>query len=513
MDVTLDGAAGKITHAEVYFNDSWVALENAVFDPVWAAEYEFRFDVETTDGAKYKTLTASFAVGDEAFVATNDETLYTVKAGETFDVAELLSGDYTFELETFASRGGKLTAVEIAEGTKISANALELGAYHIDVYAIKDDGAFGRILYYTLTIDYVGELTEYVFAETITADNYKTIFNSYQYEYAQNLTDTTVTAECPEGNSGTFIKYTGRANNKKEQMAYAVKPLFSKNYYNALLNSVKKYSVKFDVYLANVDETCTRTEALYSYWNEAGDSFTTHSAKLALNTWHTIEIPLETLVKNLNGDVRIFSVQIRYDSSNDHLMYIWLGNIRIEEAPMMWSTENLTTAMLTTYQYTSSQNLKDISLVTECPAGGVAGTYVKYTQTVSKEDIQLAVAPFYSKAYYQELVADGTKYKITYDVYVDVTTECECTAIQTKLWTDTNFKTHGSVALGAWHTVEIDLQYLIDNWGNYRLFGLNFCNQTGLTRGTDFVEFWLGNIQLVEGDATGMPTLKTVENA
>ena len=108
---------------------------------------------------------------------------------------------------------------------------------------------------------------------------------------------------------------------------------------------------------------------------------------------------------------------------------------------------------------------------------------------------------------------DGKKYKITYDVYVDVTTDCACTAIQTKLWNPTGFNTYGKVALGAWHTVEIDLQYLLDNWGNYRLFGLNFCNQAGLTRGTDMVEFWLGNIQLVEGEALGVPALKTTVNA
>ncbi|MBQ4269583.1 MAG: hypothetical protein IJB97_08055, partial [Clostridia bacterium] len=137
MDVTLDGETGVITYAEVYFNEAWVALENVTFDPVWAAEYQFRFEVETVDGSKYKALETSFAVGGEAFTATKDETLYTVKAGETFDVAKLLTGDYTFELETFASRGGNLTEVEIAEGTKISANALELGSYQIDVYAIK----------------------------------------------------------------------------------------------------------------------------------------------------------------------------------------------------------------------------------------------------------------------------------------------------------------------------------------------------------------------------------------
>ena len=227
-------------------------------------------------------------------------------------------------------------------------------------------------------------------------------------------------------------------------------------------------------------------------------------------------MPLETLVNDIDdkGEVDVFGVYI--GSKTSDLVIFYVGNFRLEKAPVQWSAETLTTTMLTSYQYNSTQNLKDISLTSEIPDGGVAGTYVKYAQTVSKEDIQLAVAPIKEQAYYQALVADGAKWKITYDVYVE-TTNAACMQLATKLWTTSgetqSFKTSGTIATGAWHTVEVDLQYLLDNWGNYRLFGLNFLNQTNFDRTTDRATFYLGNIQLVEGEASGVATLKVSAEA
>ena len=521
LNVSIDDAAGEIVKAEIYFNGAWTVLGDKTFDPTWASEYDFRFLVQTADGTKYKQVETKLTTGDGTlFTATVDTDAHTLQKNGTFDVSTLLTDDYTYEMEVFASRGGNLTAIELADGLTIKGEDLEEGSYLINVYATKGEGEFGKILYYTLMLDYFVDASELTFAETPTADTYKNIFNSYQYAAVQHLTDTTVTTACPEGNSGTFLKYEGRSDNRKEAMTYAIKPLFSKNYYQSLADSAKKYTLKFDVYLENVNKDCTRTDILYYYWNADGTKFTTHGARLTLGAWHALEIPLETLVKNLDKDVRFFGIYIPNGGyTTADLMRMYIGNIRLEEGPMQWSATPLTTAMLTSYQYASSQNLKDMSLTTEIPTGGVAGTYVKYAQTVAKEDVQLAVAPFYTQAYYKDLLDGGKKYKITYDVYVEVSNDtCTCTQLATKLWNTTgagaqSFSTYGTVALGAWHTVEIDLQYLVDNWGNFRLFGLNFLNQANFDRSTDFVNFWLGNIQLVEGEATGVPTLKASANA
>ncbi len=512
LDVTLDGESGAIVTAQVYFNEEWIELSDKMFNPAWAAEYNFRFGVETANGLKYKELEKSFAIGGEAFEATVDTDVYTLKGDEQFDVKSILDGDYTFELETFKTRGGTLTQVEVADGTVMKGNALEVGAYLINVYATKGDGAFGRILYYTLTLDYLGDYETPVWVETPTADNMTTLFKSYQYAHNQFMTCTTVTTECPEGRSGTFIKYEGVDDKRKEQMAYATMPLFSKNYYKSLVESEKLYSLKFDVYLENVDAACERTEALYSYWGVDGTSFTTHGGKLTLGVWYTLEIPLETLVNNLNGDVKVFAIQIYYNGTTENLMRFWLGNFRLEEAPMLWSAETLTTAMLTSYQYDTSQNLLDISLTTEIPEGGVTGTYVKYTQTVSKGAYKVAVAPAYTKNYYEKLLATGNNYKVTFDFYVE-NSDSACTRTQmpmmawcTKDDGTQSFASSTMVTLGAWYTMELDLQYLVDNWGSNLIFGVNF-EFKGNTL-SDFTNYWFGNIRLVEGEASGAPALK-----
>ena len=453
-----------------------------------------------------------------AIEAIEDTDLYTIRSGESFDVSTLLPSEYSYELEVFKNYGGVLTEVDVADDMVLRSENLEIGAYFVKAYVIFNNQVANKILYYTLTLNYLGENELGAWIETPTADNYKSIFNSYQYTTVQYLTDTTVTTEVPAGKTGSFLKYAGTANNTKEAMAFSFKPVMSETYYRSLLASARDYWVQFDVWVENVDPACTRTEGLYYSWNANGDSFTTHGQKISLNAWHTFEIPLATLVNNLeNGEVKFFGLYIPYGGySTADRVCMYIGNIRLEGDPMMWSAETLTKEMLTTYQYSSSQNRQFTSITTEIPQGGVAGTYVKWAQTASKEDVQLAVAPIYAKEYYEELVASGKKYKITYDVYVEITTEgCLCTEIQTKLWytkadgTNT-FATKGKLAVAAWHTVEVDLQYLVNKWGNYRLFGLNFLNQKNLDRSKDFVTFYFGNIQLVEGEASGVPALKNM---
>ncbi|MBE5751231.1 MAG: hypothetical protein E7357_02340 [Clostridiales bacterium] len=514
LDVKLDGETGEILTAEIYFNGAWTLLNDATFNPVWNSEYEFRFNVQTLDGLKATMVTTTLTAGDGSFETVEDVDLHVVALGGSFDAATLLDGDYTYELNVFAKRGESKTAVsEVVNGTVISGVNLTVGSYVVDVYATRGDEAFGRILYYTFTLDCMDDSTKLTWLETPTTENKKELFQSYQWA-VQNLTNTTVTSEVPAGNSGSFLKYEGVDTNRKEAMRITAKPLFSKAYYQSLVDSGNEYVVKFDVYIDNVYETSERTE-INSYVWKANGTFAS-GTKLALKTWHYFTVPLETLVNDIDdkGEVDVFGVYI--GSKTSDLVIFYVGNFRLEKAPVQWSAETLTTTMLTSYQYNNSQNLKDISLTSEIPDGGVAGTYVKYAQTISKEDIQLAVAPIKEQAYYQALVADGAKWKITYDVYVE-TTNAACMQLATKLWTTSgetqSFKTSGTIATGAWHTVEVDLQYLLDNWGNYRLFGLNFLNQANFDRTTDRATFYLGNIQLVEGEASGVATLKVSAEA
>jgi hypothetical protein len=178
-------------------------------------------------------------------------------------------------------------------------------------------------------VDYVGDGGAELMGD-FTADNYKTLFKSYQYSNNQYMTDTTVTTECPEGNEGTFLKYEGRSNNRKEAMVYAFKPLFSPSYYAGLAKS-GEYVVRFDVWIENVDENCARENGYVYTWNKAGTKFTTHGTNLAVGQWHTIEIPLETLAKNMaNGEFKFFGIFIPRDGfKTSDLVRMYMGNFEI----------------------------------------------------------------------------------------------------------------------------------------------------------------------------------------
>lgn len=505
FNVTVGGEKGEITKAEVQFNGKWTELTDKTFMPVWNTEYLFRFVAETADGSKFGTIEKSFVAGDGAFEVTEDKGVHTLTGDKDFDLKTLISGDYTLEIEAFSIRGKSSESVDAAEGTVIKGERLPVGAYRINIYAINGDGDFAKILYYTLTLDKIGE-DSLSWIDKITADNFKKQFNSYQWAGGdQGLTCTTVTTDCPEGNAGSFIKYEGVPDKTKEAMRYATKPLLSKGYYASLANSADKYVLKFDVFVENVNSASARTTILYYAYNSKGE-LGTDGNRMDLGKWYTMEIPLETLVNawsDSTNDTVIFGVYIGIPTSD--LVRMWIGNIKLEKVPAMWSAATLTKGMLTSYQYGSSQNLTDISLTEEIPEGGVAGTYVKYAQTVEKQDIQLAVAPVFGEDYYKALIAGGAKYKIVFDVYVTAS-RSDCTQLATKLWTPSGFGSSTKVTLNQWHTVEVDLQYLVDNWGNHRLFGLNFCSQTNFDRSVDRATFYLGNIRLAKGEANGVIT-------
>lgn len=517
LDVTLDGNVGEILGAEVFFNGEWIAMEDCVFTPVWETEYKFRFTTQALGGKLYKQIETTFTVGDGGFQATTDTGLYTLKKGETFNVSNLLTEDYEYQLEVILCRGTKQTKmIESASELVIDGEGLTAGSYLVNVYAIKGTTGYGKILYYSFTLDYFGDESALTWIETPTNENKSSLFQSYQWA-VQNLTGTTVTTDVPAGRSGSFLKYEGTDTNRKEAMKIVTKPIYSKAYYQSLVDSNTTYVLKYDVYVDNVYEDSTRTTMNSYLWNSSGAYKS--GTKLSIKTWYTFEVPLEYLltfdasseaVKASDrigvNEYHLFGVYIGSPTSD--LIKIYVGNIRLEEAEMMWSSSPLTKAVLTSYQYSGTQNLLDISVTTDIPEGGEAGTYVKYTQTQQKGAYKVAVAPVYAKTYYEKLLATGKKYKVTFDFYVENSDPaCTRTQMPVMLWhTKTDgtqtFSSHGDmVTLGTWYTAETDLQYFVDNWDNPLLFGVNFEFKGNAL--ADFTNYWFGNIQLVEGEALG----------
>jgi hypothetical protein len=517
LNVTLDGEVGQIKTAEIYFNNEWVALEDCIFNPAWELTYQFRFNVETANGLKYKQVELALAVGEGAFTATNDTKFYGVKAGEPFNASEILSPNYTYRVKLMRSIKGVTTVVGEYDAAEIDTTGLSAGMYTLNVYATREGNKFSEILYYTLTLDVWTEETKYSVLDTenmraMRAYNWGS--TSFKLAYGEYEVG---------GKTGSYVKSTSVSGS--QSLVIYGRPLYSKGYYEWLLSQNANLDVLMNFY--HTPDAEGKRTALWSVFTP----LITYTDSDYNNTWQTYTLTLADFIASYDSLVNKYEAKKNAteadggsggsrdawvyitDNGVGHTVYF---NVNVKQRPLIWSAEALTIDMLTTYQYGSSQNRQFTSITTEIPEGGVAGTYVKWAQTENKQDIQLAVAPVYTKDYYESLLASGKKYKITYDVYVEITTEgCECIELATKLWytkTDgtNSFATQGKLTIGAWHTVEVDLQYLVNNWGNYRLFGLNFCNQTNFDRTKDFVTFYLGNIQLVEGEASGVATPKNV---
>ena len=171
---------------------------------------------------------------------------------------------------------------------------------------------------------------------------------------------------------------------------------------------------------------------------------------------------------------------------------------------MLWSkafTSSNYKDMLYVTEWGSATTETPYSVTTEIPEGGVEGTYLYYSGSADKAraDIQLQLNPAYGKGYYQSILNTGLPFVVKYDVYVEnVNADYSTTSIKLKGWNGTtsfNSDVGSSVTVGAWKTVSFDLSYLVNNWGNYRIFGLEL--QSYADAGQK-VNFYLGNIRIEE---------------
>lgn len=239
LNVTVDGAKGYVAWAEIYFNNEWVTLENCKFNPAWEITYDFRLNVKSEDGLKYKEVTVSLSVGDGNFSSIKDTALYAVKAGETFNFSNLTTADYNFEIVLFRSVNGKMTEQSrIADGTVIETAGLKAGSYEIKVYASKGNNSFSNILYYELILDVWTEEMKYAVLDT---SNMRTI-RAWDWDNSQT------TVEYGEytvgGVTGDFIKATA----KGQSLVTYARPLYSKAYYQAILESNEQAKLNISIY-------------------------------------------------------------------------------------------------------------------------------------------------------------------------------------------------------------------------------------------------------------------------
>lgn len=173
---------------------------------------------------------------------------------------------------------------------------------------------------------------------------------------------------------------------------------------------------------------------------------------------------------------------------------------------MKWSADLTESNFKSIYQATvwgeaMGEDSGYFSVTTEIPEGGVEGTYLYFNGAKYQEtnEIQVHMEPAYSKGYYQSILNTGLPFVVKYDVYVE-NTNADYTKTSTGLkgWNGTasfNSNVNDSVTIGQWKTVTFDLSYLVNNWGNYRIFGLEL--QSYQDAGQK-VNFYLGNIRIEE---------------
>lgn len=522
LDVRLDGTAAEILSIDVKFNDAWVHLTDGVFTPNWADEYDFRINARTADAYLYKNFETTLLVGESDFTYIEDEETYTLIGDDDFDFANLTNAQYTFDFEIFTD-GGYKTTVNGAEidGTLIKGASLANGSYLVNVYAVKGEGAFSRILYYTFTINHFEQEGDMQWSLDLTADNYKTVLQRYHYADANSSLSSAIslTETIPEGGvAGTYVKYAQNA--KSEDFILAIKPAYNQAYYQSLIDNdpLNTYTLQFDVYVENQDPTWTKTTLQKKCWNGTGSFSSSGSVKIG--EWQTIKVDLEYYLKKW-GDFRTFGLNFLNNGyyDNNQRVNFYLGNIRIVgvEKEMLWAHSDVLPSNL--YQYaTTTTNINQLSITENIPEGGVPGSYIKFSQTQGIDQAQFRLMPVYEKSYYEALLKDTTKnYKVYFDVYfykmkkdaddvdgdgnkTEYTILVETGTITPRVLqtaTSTSLGGGTAVALNKWHTFSYDLSTLVNAWGTNSagpwFFGC--ATNTGQNPRT---YFYLGNIRLVE---------------
>ena len=336
LDVKLNGVGADILSTEVKYNGSWIRVKDSVFTPFWAGEYEFRFNARSEKEGVYHTFETVLAIGERDFTYVEDEQTYTLIGDADFDFGTLTDKDYAFEFEVYTDGGykKKVETVETDENL-IKGASLANGSYLIDVYAVKGEGDFSRVLYYTFKLNYFDNEKEMVWA-------YSDVKPSKLYQYASsttNINQLSITTNIPEGGvSGSYIKYS--QGQGIEQAQFRLKPVYNKSYYEFLLqDTTKKFKVYFDVYLQQI-----KKDANGSYTNVqtgtikprvlASATATSLSGGTAatLNTWHTYSYDLKTLVNAWGTSSEgpwFFGCATK--TNQNPRTYFYLGNIRLVE--------------------------------------------------------------------------------------------------------------------------------------------------------------------------------------
>ncbi|MBO5480631.1 MAG: hypothetical protein J6A63_05555 [Clostridia bacterium] len=357
------------------------------------------------------------------------------------------------------------------------------------------------------------DLNDMRWSAEFTESNYENMLVAT--EWGTNTTEEpySVTTAIPEGGvAGAYLYYSGAADKARADIQIQLDPMYSKGYYQALLNTGLPFVVKYDVYVENTNASYTTTSTKLKLWNGTASFNSSAGNTVTIGQWKTVSFDLSYLVNNW-GNYRVFGLELQSYADNNQKVNFYLGNIRIEEKPKVYAYSN-DASLAKNYSYSTAKNAS-ISVATD--PEGKTGKFIKVGQSQGIEETRIRLKTAYAKSYYELLLKDTSrKFQVAFDVYFykikkdtnDIDGDGNTSeyimdnlvtsgTITPKIWKSaTSFASGTAVALNTWHTYTYDLSTLVNNWND--TYGPLLVGCTTTTNQNPRTYFYVGNIRLIE---------------
>ena len=288
----------------------------------------------TKQNVKLSVYTGNQAV---EFVATADSVQKAVEksAATSLDVATFMSdenkvlankfpGNFTVTLK---DNSGETKSVA---GTVVDLSALSTGAYIIDVKLGSTALLNGSVYIYengeTLIWNTIGLNEKNAYGDYFCNEGKRNDLGNISMVTVETLSEDNAVGG---KKSGSFYKMDTKSS-PEHDFHFVLRPIFEKSVYSAYLEQHANAKLVFDVFVAPADGF-VHNDRLYTINGQSGNE------QFAVNTWHTLETSLSTLVTNYDSLYTrsnenkswIFGIAGSY-LNETNVLTVYIGNFRIE---------------------------------------------------------------------------------------------------------------------------------------------------------------------------------------
>lgn len=301
----------------------------------------YLYETKATQNVKLSVYTGNQAV---EFVATADSVQKAVEksAATTLDVATFMSdenkvlankfpGNFTVTLK---DNSGETKSVA---GTVVDLSALSTGAYIIDVKLGSTALLNGSVYIYengeTLIWNTVGLNEKNAYGDYFCNEGNRNDLGNISMVTVETLSEDNAVGG---KTSGSFYKMDTKSS-PEHDFHFVLRPIFEKSVYSAYLEQHANAKLVFDVLVAPANGF-VHNNRLYTINGQSGNE------QFTVNTWHTLETSLSTLVTNYDSLYTrsnenkswIFGIAGSYTAKKDGAPYtdtavltVYIGNFRI----------------------------------------------------------------------------------------------------------------------------------------------------------------------------------------